>query len=60
MSKQKHDPGHKKRAITTEVRDNTSPEHHARELVRRGLATKQILDNRTAQPHGGHRKTVTS
>lgn len=56
MSRQHHDPGHKKRTArehaATRREHNPTPDAYARNLVRRGLASKLILDA-GRRPHGG-------
>lgn len=44
MSNQKHETGHKKRRKASEPKTlPTNPDGYARELVKRGLASPQIL-----------------
>ena len=50
MSKQKHDIGNKKRTTATPSEKTQTTDHLAAELVRRGLATKLILDYGQARP----------
>ncbi len=55
MSRQHHDPGHKKRTArehaATRHEHNPTPDEYARNLVRRGLASKLILGSQ-GRPHG--------
>ncbi|MDQ0824307.1 hypothetical protein QFZ60_000480 [Arthrobacter sp. B2I5] len=46
MGKQKHDQGWKKRQPLNQAETPESPASLALELVRRGIATRQILDVR--------------
>lgn len=55
MTRQHHDPGTKKRRAREHAQHTTptpTPEDYARDLVRRGLASKLILDA-GRRPHGG-------
>ena len=55
MSRQHHDPGNKKRRArehaATRREHNPTPDQYARNLVRRGLASKLILGGQ-GRPHG--------
>ena len=55
MTRQHHDPGHKKRTArehaATRREHNPTPDDYARNLVRRGLASKLILGGQ-GRPHG--------
>lgn len=48
MSRQRHDQGNRKRRAREAAQTITrhTPEHHARDLVRRGLARPDILEGR--------------
>lgn len=60
MSRQHHDPGNKKRRAREQAAEHTTnhtPEHYARNLVRRGLAPANILTSPASRrpTHGGPR-----
>lgn len=58
MSRQSHDPGNRKRRARERAAEqrttSATPAQYARDLVRRGLASKNVLDgaDRRPAPHG--------